>query len=72
MIACVSALQTPASMLRRSDTSMPTVDARERPDGIRRHVCRFRDQVKQIPVSSTKSMIGHTLSAAGTIEAAFS
>jgi 3-oxoacyl-[acyl-carrier-protein] synthase II len=32
----------------------------------------FADQVKQIPVSSTKSMIGHTLSAAGTIEAAFS
>jgi 3-oxoacyl-[acyl-carrier-protein] synthase II len=32
----------------------------------------FADQVKQIPVSSTKSMIGHTLSPAGTIEAAFS
>ena len=32
----------------------------------------FADRVHQIPVSSTKSMIGHTLSAAGTVEAVFS
>ena len=32
----------------------------------------FGDAMKSIPVSSNKSMIGHTLSAAGAIEAAFS
>jgi 3-oxoacyl-[acyl-carrier-protein] synthase II len=30
----------------------------------------FTDKIKSLPVSSTKSMIGHTLSAAGAIEAA--
>lgn len=32
----------------------------------------FGDRMKKIPISSNKSMIGHTLSAAGAIEAAFS
>lgn len=32
----------------------------------------FGDRIKSIPVSSNKSMIGHTLSAAGAIEAVFS
>ncbi|MHA6642048.1 beta-ketoacyl-ACP synthase [Mesorhizobium sp. A623] len=32
----------------------------------------FGERIGQIPVSSNKSMIGHTLSAAGAIEAAFS
>jgi 3-oxoacyl-(acyl-carrier-protein) synthase len=32
----------------------------------------FPDEGKRVSVSSTKSMIGHTLSAAGTSEAAFS
>jgi 3-oxoacyl-[acyl-carrier-protein] synthase II len=31
----------------------------------------FGERAKQIPISSNKSMIGHTLSAAGTIEAIF-
>ena len=32
----------------------------------------FGERVKSIPISSNKSMIGHTLSAAGAVEAAFS
>src|SRR5690606_12138602 len=32
----------------------------------------FGEHVKQIPISSNKSMIGHTLTAAGAIEAVFS
>ncbi|MEQ1950508.1 beta-ketoacyl-ACP synthase [Mesorhizobium sp. CN2-181] len=32
----------------------------------------FGERMKKIPISSNKSMIGHTLSAAGAIEAAFS
>lgn len=32
----------------------------------------FGERLKRIPISSNKSMIGHTLSAAGAIEAAFS
>jgi 3-oxoacyl-[acyl-carrier-protein] synthase II len=32
----------------------------------------FGERMRQIPISSNKSMIGHTLSAAGAIEAAFS
>lgn len=32
----------------------------------------FGDHMKNVPISSNKSMIGHTLSAAGAIEAAFS
>jgi len=32
----------------------------------------FGDRLPEVPVSSNKSMIGHTLSAAGTIEAVFS
>ena len=32
----------------------------------------FGERTKQIPVSSNKSMLGHTLSAAGAVEAVFS
>jgi 3-oxoacyl-[acyl-carrier-protein] synthase II len=32
----------------------------------------FGERAKAIPISSNKSMIGHTLSAAGTVEAVFS
>ena len=32
----------------------------------------FGERMRSIPISSNKSMIGHTLSAAGAIEAAFS
>jgi len=32
----------------------------------------FGERLKQIPVSSNKSMIGHTLTAAGAVEAVFS
>jgi 3-oxoacyl-[acyl-carrier-protein] synthase II len=32
----------------------------------------FADRLKDIPVSSNKSMIGHTLTAAGAVEAVFS
>ena len=32
----------------------------------------FGERVKEIPVSSNKSMVGHTLSAAGAVEAVFS
>jgi 3-oxoacyl-[acyl-carrier-protein] synthase II len=32
----------------------------------------FGERIKKIPISSNKSMIGHTLSAAGAVEAAFS
>jgi 3-oxoacyl-[acyl-carrier-protein] synthase II len=32
----------------------------------------FGDQTSRIPVSSNKSMVGHTLSAAGAVEAVFS
>ena len=34
-------------------------------------VAAFGDYARKIPVSSNKSMIGHTLSAAGIIEAVF-
>jgi 3-oxoacyl-[acyl-carrier-protein] synthase II len=32
----------------------------------------FGDRVKEVPISSNKSMVGHTLSAAGAVEAIFS
>ena len=32
----------------------------------------FGERAKQIPMSSNKSMVGHTLSAAGAVEAVFS
>ena len=32
----------------------------------------FGERVKTVPISSNKSMIGHTLSAAGAVEAVFS
>jgi len=31
----------------------------------------FGERAKQIPISSNKSMVGHTLSAAGAVEAVF-
>ena len=32
----------------------------------------FGERIKNVPISSNKSMIGHTLSAAGAVEAVFS
>jgi 3-oxoacyl-[acyl-carrier-protein] synthase II len=32
----------------------------------------FGERAKEIPISSNKSMVGHTLSAAGAVEAVFS
>jgi 3-oxoacyl-[acyl-carrier-protein] synthase II len=32
----------------------------------------FGERIKSVPISSNKSMIGHTLSAAGAVEAVFS
>ena len=47
-------------------------DAGKRQDGISRHLRRVRRAAPKIPVSSNKSMVGHTISAAGAVEAMFS
>jgi 3-oxoacyl-[acyl-carrier-protein] synthase II len=48
------------------------LDAGKRQDGISVAVHRLRRPHGPIPISSNKSMIGHTLTAAGAIEAVFS
>ena len=47
-------------------------DAGKRQDGISGHLGRVRRAPPKIPVSSNKSMVGHTISAAGAVEAIFS
>ena len=65
---------TPAWTRTISATSTPTAPRRRKTT--RWNICRmstvFGERLASIPISSNKSMIGHTLTAAGAVEAVFS
>ena len=72
--ACARRWPTPAWRPSRSTTSTPTAPATPENDKMEYLGIStvFGERARQIPVSSNKSMVGHTLSAAGAVEAIFS
>ena len=75
IIGCMRKTLADAGLDARADRSYQCArhrDAGERQDGISHDLAVFGDHTPKIPVSSNKSMVGHTISAAGAVEAIFS
>jgi len=71
--ACARRWPTPASSRSRSTTSTRTHrDAENDKMEYNTTAVVFGEHLSKIPVSSNKSMVGHTISAAGAVEAVFS
>ena len=67
---CTRPWPTPALDRKTSTTSTPTAPRHpERQDGASGAPTVFGEPIRDIPISSNKSMIGHTLTAAGAVEA---